>query len=616
MRRWHRTPLVRVSSIAALIAAACWALYVLVANAVLVTGYLESRVTSPDERLLELGSAWTLWPGRVHVRDFRFRLAEEDLELELRIERATVQIELGALVRRTFHVLHVDADGTRYRMRRLLDDPERHPLRARALARIEGLPDTPRARPEVDDPRPLEERKLWTLEITGIDARVAEIWIDELKYVGPGLIRGGFRFEPMREIEVRDSRVTLGPGPLGFGELRPIASRIEGSIGGHVETLDVSDDAPLGWPAFRHFTLHGALQADVADLGFVKAYAERSELEIGEGGGALELAFSLVRGRFGPEDRVEYRTARLDLGFKQVAARGDARVVLDTIERDGQQRGRARLAGRRIQIGVSSARPLATVRDFELELVGDSVDLAKDWRAYAGHVKLPKIRLPELARLNALRNGGDWRLIGGALSGSASAELDQKGGASGRIALRAESAAARIGKLRVRATGSARTSLVRPDLRAPRGQLRDARLDLHRFSFVTPTGSSGPGKLSARSALVELRDLRPGQFEVDFSSAFDSADGVLDALDVARTGVARAARWFVDLDDLRVKGNVRYDSGKLRVQIDRARTDGVDAKGVMKRRGKEESSRFDVDLGLFGFEVKSGCQRGADCAAK
>jgi hypothetical protein len=606
MRRWHRSPLVRVSSIAALIAAACWALYLVIANGMLATGYLESRVTAPNERLLELGSAWTLWPGRVHVKEFRFRYAEEKLELELRLARATLQIELGALVGRKLHVRQLDADGMRFRMRRLLDDPEQQPLRARALARIDGLPDSPRARPEEPDERPLDQRKLWTLEIAGIDARVEELWIDELRYVGPGLIRGAFRFEPARELEVRESRVTLGPGPLGFGQLGPIASKIEGTISGHVETLDVSDDAPLGWPAFRHFTLDGALQADVADLGFVKAYAESTDVEIGAGEGELELAFRLDRGRFGPDDRVEYRTARLDLGSKPVSARGDARIVLDTTERDGRLRGRARLAGRRIQIGATSARPLATVRDFELELVGDNVDLAEDWRAYAGSLKLPSVRLPELARLNALRNGGDWKLSSGALSGSASAELDREGGVSGRIALQAESATARIGKLRVRATGSARASLVRPSLDAPAGQLRDARLDLGHFSFATPTGSSGPGKLRARAARIELRDLRPRKFDIGFSSTFEEADGVLDALDVARTGVARAARWFVDLEDLRVQGNVRYDSGKLRVQIDRARTDGVDARGVVERRGDQERSQFEVDLGLFGFDLSSG----------
>lgn len=602
MRRLRRHPVVRLATIATLIAAALWLGYVIVANAVLGTNWLERRLSqTPEERLLVLGSAWTLWPGRVHVRDFRLRYGEEDLQLDLRFDRATLDIELFTLASRKLEVSRFSAEGLRFRMRRLLDDPAREPLRARALAKIEGLPETPLARPEAPD-APGGERKLWSFEIRGIDARLTELWVDEFRYAGPGRIRGAFRFAPDEEIEVRDSRVEIGPGPLGLGEVLPIATSIHGAVDGTVETLDVSDDARLGWRAFRNFTLRGSLDADVHDLGFVRAYLKSPDLALARGGGKLRVALQLDHGRFTPEARAEYRTSHAKLTAKGLEIDGDLAVALDSFAEGERRRGRLRVASRRIALAHGERAPPASVRDLDFQLVGSSIDLTRKWRARAGSVRVGALHVPDLALINAAKNGGDWRVLGGSLTAALQADLDAHGRVTGDLTLATRDASARIGKINVSGTGSARASLNHSNLRGRTGQVRNARLDLERFAFSTRTGSSGPGRLTARASLIRYRALEPRDADVHFTTAFDSADRVLDALDVASSGVPRIARWFVDLERLRVAGTVRYREGKLRVDIDRAKTDGVDASGFVEQ-GEQPRSRFNIDLGLFDFDV-------------
>lgn len=589
MRRRRRGPLSSVLLVAGCIALGMWALYLVVANWVL-SSWLEHRLSrQPETQRLELGSAWTIWPGRVHVRGFRFRHAEEDLQLELGFERATLDVELFSLAERVLHVRSLDADGTTFRFRRLLDDPGAQPLRVRALPTFDGLPVEPRAQAEEEEDGG-DPSRLWSLRIEGIEASVRELWVDEFRYEGSGRITGAFWFAPDRELEIYDSRVTLGPAPLGFGRIEPIAQRIQGTIEGRVRRLDVSDDAPGGWGVFRQFTLHGELDAEVASLGWTRAYLPNGTA-LEQGNGPLSVALHLDDGKFTPESRVRFRTADLRLRRGDRVARGDADLSL------GVTSGEGRLALRGERIAVSR---LGAIEGLELALRGDALDLAEPWTMTSGRASVDRVRVPDLSELG---NGGKLRFHGGALDGRARATLDRFGRVRGSLALNGRGVQASIGELRVHGTGRAETSFAQPRLGKSAASLSDAELELAHFSFATPHGASGPGSLTASARRVELAGGRPRRFEVDFKAAFGEAEGVMDALEIADTGLARLGRAFVDLEDLRVQGSVRRDARGLLVRLSRARTDGVSVSGAIAPR-EPARGRFAIDLGLIEFDVE------------
>src|SRR5215210_5710981 len=66
--------LIRLALALLLGAIALYPLYLVAGNWYLRSGDLERRLNRRPERLLiEAGTAWTLWPGIIHVRDFRIR---------------------------------------------------------------------------------------------------------------------------------------------------------------------------------------------------------------------------------------------------------------------------------------------------------------------------------------------------------------------------------------------------------------------------------------------------------------------------------------------------------------------------------------------------------------
>ena len=62
-------------------------------------------------------SAWSIWPGRVHVRNYQMRFREPDVELFMTLDQADVTVDLSALFRRTFRATRVRGHGLVMRVR-------------------------------------------------------------------------------------------------------------------------------------------------------------------------------------------------------------------------------------------------------------------------------------------------------------------------------------------------------------------------------------------------------------------------------------------------------------------------------------------------------------------
>ena len=96
---------------AAAFAAVClWGLYLLAAQTLLWTPLLRHLINShaPTVRI-EYAFAWSVWPGRVHLREFRLTSQDWAVQWQLDIDRATTALVLQDLPRRIFHATSVEA---------------------------------------------------------------------------------------------------------------------------------------------------------------------------------------------------------------------------------------------------------------------------------------------------------------------------------------------------------------------------------------------------------------------------------------------------------------------------------------------------------------------------
>ena len=117
--------------------------YLAIGNLLLRSQAIQRAVGAADGFALEFGRAYTLWPGHAHVRDLSLRVEDYNVQFEVAIASAELDVALSELAFKKFHITRLDAQGTRFRMRHKLiavgDDQER----VAAYPKIKGFADPP-----------------------------------------------------------------------------------------------------------------------------------------------------------------------------------------------------------------------------------------------------------------------------------------------------------------------------------------------------------------------------------------------------------------------------------------------------------------------------------------
>jgi len=117
--------------------------YLGIGNALLKTQLIQNAVGSADGFHLDFERAYTLWPGRAHVRNLSLRVQDYNVQFEVALAEADLDISLSELPFKKFHITRLVASGTRFRMRHKLisigDDAER----IAAYPPIKGFADPP-----------------------------------------------------------------------------------------------------------------------------------------------------------------------------------------------------------------------------------------------------------------------------------------------------------------------------------------------------------------------------------------------------------------------------------------------------------------------------------------
>jgi len=205
--RWSRRTAIAVVAVAAL--------WLLVVNLALNLPFLAGALSRRPERFrIGWTVAWSVLPGRVHVRGLAMESHVSRVGWSLGIDRAIARLDLRALLDRRLHVLELRGEGARG-----------------WVARDAGARPAPRRRPAgAAAPRPR-----WSYRFDDVRlAHVHQIRFAGLRIAGDGTLEGALRVAPGREVEVRRARLRMRSARLLRG------GRVV------VDMLDLDADAVVG----------------------------------------------------------------------------------------------------------------------------------------------------------------------------------------------------------------------------------------------------------------------------------------------------------------------------------------------------------------------------------
>jgi hypothetical protein len=273
--------------------------YVLVANLVIASGFIQDEASKPAENVqLAWDRAYSPWPFRVYVAGLRLRVQDGVQQFHLTVAHARVDVVLWALTHKEFRASAVEADGVSYLMR-LKVDPEGND--ARRLAAFPPLWGPPRSAFRTTSPPPTPEKlaSLWSVALDRVDAAIDELWFLEYRYRGPAHVRGGFAFSPLHRLWIAPTQLALEGGLLSVGG-RVLSPTFLGTL----EVAIAATDLPSarGLQIFRG--LSGSLRFDTSlrDLGVADLYLEGLRVT---GSGRLKADLTLAAGRIQPESAIE-----------------------------------------------------------------------------------------------------------------------------------------------------------------------------------------------------------------------------------------------------------------------------------------------------------------------
>ncbi len=160
---------------------------------------------------ISYASAWSLWPGRVHVRGLELRGEDDNVQWNLTADEVSFRVSLHELARRTFHATQADARGVGWalRVKRTLLDTS--PESLFGLPAIRGFGDMalkPYGPDELDSDATY---RLWTVHLDRVSAtEVREMLIEKLHLIGAAQLSGGFFLKPIRRVAVMAQLETAG----------------------------------------------------------------------------------------------------------------------------------------------------------------------------------------------------------------------------------------------------------------------------------------------------------------------------------------------------------------------------------------------------------------------
>lgn len=244
-------------------------LYLLVANVFLATPLLVKLTNrKPDKFFMTYDSAWTFWPGHVHVRGFHMRFQAYRVAFELDIEKSTAEIALTELLNRRFVAKNVGAHGVSYHHLHKVDAKQAldertlaFPMIAGVAPNVSGPPPDPKEKPK--------SNKVWSVRLDDVDAHIHEVWIQEFRWRGKGTAVGSFEIIPRQNFWVGPVHTELQPGLVTVGK-DVVSTNFGGEADTTITRVEFIRERKLRM--LKGLNVDGHFEGDIEDLKFLRVY--------------------------------------------------------------------------------------------------------------------------------------------------------------------------------------------------------------------------------------------------------------------------------------------------------------------------------------------------------
>jgi hypothetical protein len=302
------------------------ALYLVGANVLIRTSLLRQLANSSPSVKLEYASAYSLLPGRVHVRDLVLRSEDYNVQFEVKLASGVVDVNLLELASKRFHALRVRAEGVTFRARHKVHAVGLNARRLAAYPPIAGFTDPPLYRGKAPAPISEEDYDLWEIALDDVEGSVREIWILEHRFEGKARVRGAFQMRPARHFELAPSKLEIESGTLSVGRV-PTAREVQGALTCTVQKTFV--ERVTGLEILRTFTAELELRTKRGDLAAADVYIEPRLGVTATGDAALDAKLSLKNGVIAAGSRFEVKSSNLSLlrGRERLSGAATARLV-------------------------------------------------------------------------------------------------------------------------------------------------------------------------------------------------------------------------------------------------------------------------------------------------
>ena len=412
-----------------------YALYVVVANIAIKTRLVRDAILKFPKRSVEYGSAWTLWPGVVHVDDLHIRVRDSDFDFLIVVDHAVVDVDLPALMGRKFHARSVDAHGLSYRMRMRIDPKVEPPPVTYALPPIEGLEPVPYQ--DVPKPPPLQGKEIeevfvFDLENIQVDG-VHEIWIDDYRWAGEGKVDGKFFLAPARSLAVGPAHVALTDGTLSLGSDSVLE---HAGVDARVEVAWFQPRKAVGNEFFKHLSsIDAKIDGHIPSYDFVeRRYVGVNGPHVSGGAGDLHLDAHLRDGVITDFTTLTLDAKDLTIEKDKLKAKSSVGVKVSVQDHDGapEAAGMVTLIG--AGVVLPDGGPNATLTASEAGLFARTKRLSlsdKPFDDLLYSVDIPQLKLVDLRYFqHLLPKGSPLRIEKGSIAAHVhlDAPLSGKGG--------------------------------------------------------------------------------------------------------------------------------------------------------------------------------------------
>ncbi|WP_437726071.1 hypothetical protein [Sorangium sp. So ce861] len=570
---------------------ALWLGYVVIGNVMLSTKLVARLVSyNPTDATLFYGSAWSLWPGVVHVKELRLSGSDSTLEWAVLLDEVEADIHLTDLFRKKFHAEDIRAEGFTFRMRLLVDPTSERDLEAPHIQALPPIPEftNPPLKPELPPKRDLESSdegyNLWTVHLERVDTTLKEVWIQQVRYAGGGRVRGGFYYKPLRSVRVGPVALELRSGELHLADR--VVARVDADLDVTMNTFDPRDID--GLDIFDTTWARVRLDAQLPGLDFIHFYTgEGAEPRIEDGSGGLRANLVVNRGNVEPGSSLSYGTSHL------AASAGSLRAVVATdVDLRVDERGQARLA-----VAVPRAtleRPGKGLPPIVVERASAAFDapelhLMRLPPGFSSKVDVVAAAIPDLRWLNPDGAGPDApRFTGGAAFARSSLEVDPLGRGTGAVSLLLKQGALAWKETRLKGDVKARVAIDAANLLGPTAKLGKSRVEIEDLA-IEHKGEALPGwwaridvddaklgrGLMEAAIRLECKDARPAVALLDAEDAIPGwAAGLLTMEGLKASATVRRKESDVDFRLLEAQG------GNLAIRGRLTKSDGQDPLGA------------------------------------